>query len=230
MQGTPTVQQPSPEPQTPIEQQPPTWYGQPVYSQPTSQPTMYPPQSYTPLIYQTPQQPRQQPKKKMGTAMKWLIVAIVILGMGTLGGIILAVGSIARPIQPTTTQQATPTPQATATLSAEDNYKATARTMTITELVQSGDSSKYAIVHIQGIVVMADTASDGTPVIMIADPANNTRLAGIGLPKWVDLNKIAKGDSIEIWGQDAGMTQSGALSAAVVAAEYFTDHTSGIKW
>jgi hypothetical protein len=247
MQETPTVEQPTPPPQPPMYpshpyqeyaavEQPQPAPQPPTYQQ---QPPVYPPPMYPPPTYPPPQQPVPPPKKKMSTGMKWLIVAVVILALGLVGGIFQAVGGSRTSVQPTPTQQATPAPtqnpsavtppppQVTPTPSAEDNYKSSAKTMTIAEIVQAGDSSKNKIVHFQGMVGLTVTSDSGVPGAGIFDPSDSNNLVIVAFAKGTDLSKIHEGDTIEIWGMDAGMLHSGSLDAPGVMAKYFTDHTSG---
>lgn len=189
-------------------------------------PTMQQPppsQMYPPSTYPPPQQPVLPPKKKMSTGMKWLIAAVVILALGLVGGLSYAVGRSGSSVQPAPT----PTPQVTPKPSAEDIYKSGAQTMTIAEIVQSGDSSKNAIVHFQGMVAMTATNVSGYSGAVIVDPSNSNYFVIVALPTGTDLNKIAVGDTIEIWGQHAGVLHVESEEATGVMVKYFTDHTSG---
>ena len=219
MLETPTVQQPTPAPQPP----------------------MYPLHPYQ--EYAAPQQPYYgppvpPPKKKMGTGTKWLIGILVFLVVALGGGTLAYIGSLAN--KPANPQQATPaptqkpttvvpTPQVTPKPSAEEQYKASANTMTVTELVVAGNSHQGEVVHIQGTVEVATVTDQGTSGMIVSDPVDSSQFVIVIFPDGMKMDIFHPRDKIEIWGRSLGTTDSNGQTVSGMSAVYFTDATSGYK-
>lgn len=230
MQEIPTVQQPAQVPQQPIYQQ---------------QPPMYPPPTYQP-----PQQPPPSRKRlwlTIGIVVAVLLVGGFIIGAiaGTLG-LVTTTPSATQPtqqvtMQPVPTQAPTEVPQPTPTVAPlptqspaqiEKAFKSNVMATTIATLDKQGNAYRGQNVYFTCTLSNFVKDSNGyTAGANVTDP-NTSGVVQVLFPTGTDLSKLNTGDTLEVWGIDAGMfSGKNAFGATVqevgVIAKYMTDQTTG---
>jgi hypothetical protein len=236
-------------------QQPPQQWQQPMPPQQEwqSQSQMYsPPQyqqspQYPPHPYQeyaAPQQPYYgqlyygppvlPPKKRWAgkRILLWIgvIFAILFVGSAAFAGMVAGIrgGTSNTPTPVTTTAPAPVQTQPQPTVSAEDNYKQSATTVTIAQLVASGDQYKGRVINITGTVQYSFVTDKGTSGMSILGPDATGKSIVAAFPDGTNMDGFQAGDSIHLWGLCVGTIMSGSETFSGMGAVYWTDTTSGI--
>ena len=138
-------------------------------------------------------------------------------------------------LAPTEVPQPTPTVAPLPTQSpaqVEKAFKSRTQATTIATLDKQGNAYKYIKVHFTGTLSSFVKNSDGiTDAANVRDP-NSSGVILIAFPSGIDLEKLNEGDTLEVWGIDAGMISgTNAFGATIqevaVVAMYITDKTTG---
>ena len=205
---------------------------------------------YPPPTYQPPQKPPHSRKRL------WLIIGIVaavILVMGILGNIIgtqeqtATTPQATQPTQQVTTQPVptlapTEVPQPTPTVAPtqptqspaqiEKAYKSSTQVTTVTTLDKQGNAWKGKDVHFTSTISDFVKDSDGNTAYSNVDDPNSSGVILIVYPNGTAFEKLNAGDTLEVWGFDAG-TVSGTnaygadIQIVAIEVKYLTDQTTG---
>ncbi len=194
--------------------------------------------------------PPSAPKKRNLFKSKWFWIAIIALVL--LSGISAALGGGGNnsttstsntPVATTqpTTAQATQAPKPTAKptqaptrtpAQIEQIYKASAKNTSITALDKNGSSGIGDIIHFTATISGFVKDDSGNTAGANVTDANYSSFIQVIFPDGTDVNKLNKGDTLEIWGTDMGtFSGTNAFGATIqevgVAAQYMTDQTTG---
>jgi hypothetical protein len=230
---------------------------QPVYPQ---SPTFYPPhQLGYPQPGQMQPPPFTPPPSKRTRIAKWMrrhpvwtaIIVIVCLSIvigpftGNHSDTTSTTASVA-PTHPATTvvptatlaptpkPKPTPTPKPTVSpAQLEALYKSITTTTTVDALDKDGAADKGHDVHFTGrLLKFVKDDSGNTAGANVDDPNTaSSSVIQVVFPKGTDINQLNEGNTIEIWGTDAGVfsgtnTFGGTVQEVGIATNYLTDQTT----
>ena len=240
-------------------QQPPTFYPQqPGYPQ---QQIPYPqPGQQIPVQPQKKKRPTLKEQWNSGPAGKCGVIAVVVVALlicGACSGIANAVSrgsqqTAAQPTQapaqvapaatavpttkpvPTPKPRPTPTPKPTVSpAQLEALYKSITTTTTVDALDKDGATDKGHDVHFTGrLLAFVKDDSGNTTGANVDDPNTaSSSVVQVVFPKGTDITQLNEGDTIEVWGTDAGVFSGtnafgGTVQEVGIAAGYLTDQTT----
>jgi cytoskeletal protein RodZ len=196
-----------------------------------------------------------KPPKKLHKLFrnKWFWIAVLVFIV--IGGIGTALGGSQNSTTPTTSsatqptqdtqpaQQAQPTQaqptvaptQAPPTVSPaqlETVYKASTINTTVATLDKDGNVDNGKDVHFTATILNFVKDNSGNTAGANVDDPNTSGVIQVVFPQGTDLSRLNTGDTLEVWGTDAGVSSgTNAFGATVqevgIAALYMTDQTTG---
>ena len=159
-----------------------------------------------------PQQPPEQPPRKKRSPLFWAVVAIGIT--------LVIIGSVVYASHPASTPLSGPA------------FRASATDTTIATLDKNGNANQHTNVHFICTILDFVKDSNGNTAGANVDDPDSSGVVLVAFPIGTDLSQLNRGDTIEVWGIDDGVSTGknafgGDVQEVGITIVSMTDQTTG---